>query len=128
MKTNIFLLACYFICSSFSSVHKVNTDYRDPYVGNYYCKANCIVPNTEHSALTTVTAHLTINVAEDAIDSVLDITLNVNTYKVKLKSGILYAYPSGSPWRGQFYSTDSLSFSVTPGLGPNTCSYKGKLL
>ena len=75
--------------------------------------------------MSLTTNPITIGVAKNAIDSILDITVNKSTLQVKLKNSIMCAYPTGEHRGGKFFATDSISFTSSAGLR-NVCSYRGK--
>jgi hypothetical protein len=102
------------------------TDYRDIYVGSYFCNRICTALSSDHTSIMNITDTATISVSKDPLDSILQIKLGSNYYAVKLKSGIMTAYPSEGHRSGKFYASDSISFNLTTGLAPSTCIYTGK--
>ena len=102
------------------------SDYRDAYVGTYFCSSVCQGVNSEHTGLTTATDTITISVAKDPMDSILQITIDSAIFQVKLTSTTMTAYPLGQHWAGLFYSTDSIGFAKSVGIAANGCRYKGK--
>jgi hypothetical protein len=126
MKKYVLLLSSLALCGASQRVTKPLTDYRDSYVGNYFCNRSCQSLNSDHSGIVMNSDTLTIGVAKSYIDSVLDITVAAGVFPVKLKSGTLYPYPLGAHRGGKFFSTDSISFVSSPSMGPNICSLRGK--
>ncbi|MGQ0828779.1 MAG: hypothetical protein ACT4ON_10330 [Bacteroidota bacterium] len=127
MKKNIpFVLISFIICTSFNNGTILLSDYRDEYLGNYFCTSRCQVLNSEHSAINTRIDTRTISVTKDPLDSILKIGIGTKTYQVKLKNNLLYAYPSGNHWGGKFYERDSISFVLSASKAPNACRYNGK--
>lgn len=113
------------ICTAFNYSVVLLTDYRDAYTGNYFCTRSCERMKTSPNDLnTTTTDTLTIAVAKDALDSIMNITIGQSTLQVKLKNNTLHPYTAGSRFGGKFFATDSISF-MSSGLG-NLCSYRGK--
>jgi hypothetical protein len=92
------------------------SDYRDAYVGTYSCSSLCQAVNSEHTGLSISTDTITIGVGKDPLDSILQISIRTNTFKVKLKGTTLTAYPAGQHWGGAFYATDSLGFVISYSL------------
>ncbi len=116
----------FIICTAFNKPMVLLTDYRDAYVGSYFCNSSCQGLNSQHTALTTNNGTTTIGVAKDLLDSILKITIGKSTYQVKLKNNRMYAYPVGRHWGGKFFAADSIGFTASVSLAPNACSYTGK--
>ena len=125
MKRSIFLISALFIiCTAFISPLFPPTDYRDSYVGNYSCTSKCKTVNTDFSGYETNTSTITIAVAKDVVDSILNVSINSKVFKIKLINSNMS--PIKGTHRGRFFSTDSISFSFSGAMGVNGCSYKGK--
>ena len=109
----------FIICTGFKKPITLVTDYRDTYVGTYNCKCytkqlSSVTTQLTYRFDTTTTS---ISVAKDALDSVLQITVNGQVLKAKLVSKHLYAYPTPIPqYGGGFYATDSIGFYNIPNL------------
>jgi len=125
-KISLVLITGSIICTAFNKPKSLPPNYRDAYVGLYFCKSTCQVINVQHNGLMNATDTITIRVAKDATDSVLDIIIKHHIYKVKLLNGILYSYPEYERYGGKFFSSDSISFTSSITLGPSQCGYKGK--
>jgi hypothetical protein len=121
MKKNIiFMVAGFFICTAFTVLL---TDYRDVYIGHYFCNRKITTFSLGGPIYTNDT--LTINVIKDVTDSIIQITTKKeNTYKFKLKNNILYAYPHGGSSSGKFLANDSIYIYIASGRG--SVIYKGK--
>jgi hypothetical protein len=125
MKKIIFLVSAGFvICTAFINPSLPPSDYRDSYVGSYLCTSECKVVNSDFSGYNTNTSITTIIVAKDALDSILNVTVHSNVFKIKLKNSNMI--PIKGAHRGRFFSTNSISFSFSSPMGVNGCSYKGK--
>jgi hypothetical protein len=125
-KIFLLLLAMYIICTAFNNPQYLPGNYRDPYVGSYFCHRKCQLPNADHTALVIASDTVTIGVTEDATDSILDITIRGATYMTKLINKNLSPYPLSAHCGGRFFSSDSISFINSPTLSPNLCGYIGK--
>lgn len=119
-------MMCFAVFTAFNKPIESFADYRDTYVGTYFCSSMCRGVNSEHNGLTSASDTITISIVKDPMDSILQITIRNTIFKVKLKSTIMSAYPLGQHWAGIFYSTDSIGFSKSVGLAANVCSYLGK--
>jgi hypothetical protein len=100
------------------------TDYRDTYVGNYFCRSRTTVYIFNESVATsydTVTVHITKGIQ----DSVMNISINNNSYKFKLISGNLYSYDLIDLGGGKFFSTDSFKAIISIGRA-SSIIYIGK--
>ncbi len=124
MKKVLFLLfTAIIICPAFIIPP---TDYRDTYVGSYFCTSKCQVVG---SNITDVTIHsdtITITVTENTRDSILNITVRGRGYQVKLKNGRMFPDPVNSRNQGRFFASDSISFLIPGGLAPGACTFLGK--
>jgi hypothetical protein len=126
MRNILFIAGIIFIlCSSFKKEKSILSDYRDIYVGSFFCVKNCQVVNSSYNGLNINSDTLTIYVRKDSKDSILDVSIGKSVYPVKLSSGNMMAYPNGH-WGGVYYSVDSLGFSTVTSLAPSGCSYVGK--
>jgi hypothetical protein len=96
------------------------TDYRDPFVGFYFCTVS--ITGRQSQVLTDT---LTLHITKDIADSILKITIGNITLKTKLVSSNLNAFPYGGKYKGSFYSSDSLRFIYSP-TRSTLHSYKGK--
>ncbi len=124
MKKLIFLLfASIIVCMAFISPPE---DYRDIYVGRYFCTSRCQSLNSDYTELSYHNDTVTILVTKNTRDSVLNISIRGGSHELKLISNILRPAMRGSRDHGKFFSNDSIIFSSSPGLGPNGCSFKGK--
>jgi hypothetical protein len=102
------------------------TDYRDPYIGSYFCNKICEALDSAHTGHVMSNDTITITVAKDDLDSVLNIFVNLSTFKVKLRDEVLYSYQPGTRISGKFFSSDSISFGTSQGHMINICAYRGK--
>jgi hypothetical protein len=101
------------------------TDYRDSYIGSYFCNRSCEGMRNRQNTQSTYSDTITITVAKDALDSILKITIGKNTMQAKLNNKTLYPYSESSAhWGGKFFASDSITF-MSSRLG-NLCSYRGK--
>jgi len=127
MKTNIIFLTG-FACVISGLLHaqpKVETtDYREPYIGSYFCTSICQGVDSGTNQLTSDTDTTTLFVTKNSLDSILNIELSPNLYQVKLKDGNLYAYPPGGHWGGRI-SGNTINFSLSVSM-TSMCKYKGK--
>lgn len=125
MKKNLFLLVTGVII--FSAFIIPTEDYRDSYVGTYFCRSKCESLNSDYTELSyrndTITVVITKN---NTRDSVLNITIRGKVHELKLKNGVMASNLPSNQNRGRFFSTDSIFFSISPARIPNGCSYKGK--
>jgi hypothetical protein len=69
---------------------------------------------------------LTITISKDEMDSVLDLSINLRTFKVKLKNELIYPIEGATRINGGFFSSDSIGFNTSQGHTPNLCTYNGK--
>ena len=123
MKKIILLtLTGFIICTAYKPL----TDYRDSYTGSYFCNRSCQRLNAPYTELTTYNDTLTIIIEKDQRDSMLQITIGQNSYRMKLNNGRINASEPSTRYYGNFFASDSISFIVKPGLAPNSCSYRGK--
>jgi|GEM_PF-2260587 len=124
MKNIIFLICIGFvICTAFIIPP---TDYRDTYVGTYFCSSKCQSLNSNYSSINYYNDTITISVTKNIADSILNISIHGIAHPVKLKNGKMYSYQPGTQNQGKFFSTDSIAFSISANHVPNGCSYKGK--
>jgi len=123
MKTILSLL---FTAITLSAFIIFPTDYRDTYVGAYNCTRKCQVLNSDYTELSYVTSDATVVISKNTQDSILNILIGGKTLQAKLKNGVMRFSEKGVRTTGKFFSTDSISFSTSSGLGPNECIYKGK--
>ena len=123
-KIILFIAASFIICTAFmsSAFRVLVTDYRDAYIGNYFCNRSCQRIRTEPA---TISDTITISVAKDPLDSILKITAGQNIFRAKLKNNSLLPYPASAPLGGKFFATDSLTFHSSAGLG-HVCIFIGK--
>lgn len=89
-------------------------DYRDAYVGIYFCYRSTIgfsateVPSVKKD-------NTTISITKAAPDSILQINANGKIYQFKLKRGKLFSYPQGGRQSGIFFAADSISLIIPVG-------------
>lgn len=127
MKTKIFFLtgfACIISGLLYSQPGVTITDYRDAYIGSYFCTCICQGVDTDISKLTSHTDTTTLYITKNQLDSILNIEIGHNLYQVKLKNGIIYAYPFGRHWGGRL-SANNISFGLSESM-TTMCKYKGK--
>jgi hypothetical protein len=110
----------------FISSKTLPSDYRDSYVGNYFCKKDCQVVNSNRSGLEIVSDTVTVHVTKDVADSTLNLAFGQLNVKVKLKGMMLLAYPFGGHFSGRFFMGDSIKFGFSIGKVSNVCSLVGK--
>ena len=114
------------ICTAFIKPTKLAADYRDAYIGTYFCKGKTTIMSfSANTASHTINDTLTIMVSKDMIDSVLVFKIGRIINKFKLSNNILQAYPEGGHNWGKFISTDSVSINLAMGH-VGTASYTGK--
>lgn len=120
------VLISFIICTSFNKRMILVIDYRDAYVGSYFCKSYCQTLNEDHSVINTNISTQTIIVTKDPLDSILKINIGSTSYKVKLNNDLMSAFPSRAHFGGRFYQTDSIGFVISVSNIPNACRYSGK--
>ena len=54
------------------------------------------------------------------------INLKNQIVQTKLVAKNIFGYSSNPRSRGRFFSTDSIDFRFSPGMGPRLCGYRGK--
>ena len=101
------------------------TDYRDVYMGNYFCNCSCRATVSDKSGQGNFTDTATISVVKDALDSILQVNIALNTYKMKLTNSKMRPCQAGTHFSGNFFASDSISFVMYIGLG-HVCRYQGK--
>lgn len=118
MKNKLFyFIGVLIICTAFilPTTHPANSlcvDYRDAYVGTYFCSSYSVINRFKEGPI-SLNDTISIQVSKDAIDSVLKIGIGVNSFLFKLKSGVLYNYPDETAHlNGKFYSTDSILVNI----------------
>ena len=102
------------------------TDYRDTYVGTYFCNRGTKVM-TGIAERTYRTDTISLYISKDATDSILQVKISNQIIKVKLvvKNMTFYSSSNGIGGGGNFFSTDSLNFNYA--VGRTTFSFcKGK--
>jgi hypothetical protein len=123
MKRNIFfIIIAFLICTAFNKSNKymkytnnsLCTDYRDAYVGSYVCKSSTTIVSIDKAPYIKK-GTITVLVAKDALDSIIQITIGSNNHRFKLKSSVLYAYPVGGHSGGNFFASDSISLNISLG-------------
>ncbi len=127
MKTRILILIGFVgivTCQVFSQSSDKNTDYRDAYVGSYFCTYFNQGVDTDQNKLAYHNDTITLYITKDPLDSILIIDIDQNIYQVKLKDEIIRAYPPGKHWGGSL-SNNSISFGLSASM-TNMCKYKGK--
>jgi hypothetical protein len=106
----------FLICTAFNWQRGLTIDYRDAYTGTYFCKSKVSTADIIHGGSPAVDYDtLSVKVTKDVIDSVLQIKTWRNVYKMKLKSGTMYAYPEGGHRGGSFYAADSIRLVISVG-------------
>lgn len=125
MKKNIFILCIGFIvCTAFMNPPE---DYRDSYVGTYFCRSKCESLSSNYTEILYHTDTITIAITKNTRDSILDISVRGRSLQVKLINGIMVSYEQSIRNQGRFFSTDSIAFSSSSSSRiPNGCSYRGK--
>ncbi len=121
MKKNLLIAFFSFIFFTTFKTNYFFTDYRDNFVGDYFCNSKCKVFDNDTIRRDT----LSISISKDLIDSILKINIGSSLYLVKLNDTILHSYPLGGHQGGYFFSLDSVSFSINIGVG-KYCIYRGK--
>lgn len=127
MKTSVLTLtgfACIISGLLYSQTVVKTTDYRDAYIGSYFCICICQGIDTDLSKLTSHTDTTTLYITKNPLDSILNIYIGQNTYQVKLKDGTIHAYPPGRHWGGKL-SANNISFGLSERM-TIMCKYKGK--
>lgn len=126
MKTKpkiIFLvISSFFLVTNFK---KQTVDFRDQYLGVYFCNRNCQVLKGDKTGLEMSKDTVTIVVTKDPADSVLNIKADLSNFKIKLLNGKLYSNTKGSYCTGQFVG-DSIKLGTSIGRVSNMCTYSGK--
>jgi hypothetical protein len=112
MKKFILTSMVLIICVSFKKQTTSITDYRNAYVGNYFCNQfsnGGLVSNSAQTGISNPSDTVSIIITKDILDSVLLINLGrQQIIKAKLLGKTLQAYPSNGHYGGNFYSTDSI--------------------
>jgi hypothetical protein len=103
---------------------KSRSDYRDTYLGNYFCRRATTVFSANDIA-TISKDTLTISVTKADLDSILTINFSGKVYQFKLKRGLLYAYPEGGRHGGKLFASDSI-WLVIPVGHASSSNYLGK--
>jgi len=115
-KVVIISFVWFLICTAFNSPKALISDYRDGYVGKYFCKKSSSRFQGGKIAPAVSSDTITITISKDALDSVLQINLGQQILKVKLINKVLQPYTQGGHYGGRFFANDSLSFSFSPSL------------
>ncbi len=99
-------------------------DYREVYVGNYFCHRS--TTGFKSGDLATITNDtLTISLTKTDIDSILQVHTGGRNYQFKLKNSLLYAYPEGGRHGGKFFANDSIVLMIPIGRASSS-NYLGK--
>jgi hypothetical protein len=117
----------FIVCTAFNKPTILVTDYRDAYIGKYFCKSVCSKKDDTNGKIQNSYRNDTISIviSKDATDSVLQVKLSAQVLKVKLHNNYMRSYSRGVHCGGKFFATDSLDFNFTPGLA-SSCRYLGK--
>ena len=126
-KLVVFISSVFIFCTAFFEPAALMTDYRDAFIGTYLCNSSCKSLNAEQDSIIILSDTVTIYVAKDVLDSILQITIHSQKYLVKLMNSKMYPTPEGGRWSGIFFGADSLGFSVSVTHGPFSCLYEGKM-
>lgn len=124
-KINFFAFLLLALSLSYSFFLQQVEDYRDKYVGRYFCNSNCQSLNQDQNGVKYNKDTATLQIVKDKSDSILIIRLHNNTHRVKVKGNYLIPEPISDRWRGRFFSMDSIIFTTTASRAPSTCGYKG---
>ena len=117
---NLFIVNIAFI--SFITINAqiiTQTDYRDNLVGNYFCVQECMKGSSNNDTINII-------ITKNKSDSLLDISFGQSTFLFKLKNNLILPYYSWTHGQGRFFSTDSISFSLSTSLASGICLYNGK--
>ena len=100
-------------------------DYRDPYCATYNGILTSTTLLSNQNARTQNTFSSSVTVSKNISDSIISISTSQGIYFCKLTPS---TFKSTSLPRvfGNFYSNDSISFTLIFSSGPNKISFKGK--
>ena len=113
------------MCTAFNKPMNLPNDYRDGYLGNYFCRRSWEEINSEKNGQNLKTDTLTIFVTKDVSDSILQIKIARNIYKVKLINNEIRPSQANVHFVGNFIANDSISIVVNEGLS-RVSFYRGK--
>lgn len=119
------LISGIIICTAFSKQTKYLSDYRDAYIGKYFCKCYCRSTIASQNNNNTPIDTLTVNIYKDIMDSTLQINIKNNNIKVRLSNNKILPNDPSVHFSGKFFASDSIAFIKYVGLG-GICSYRGK--
>jgi hypothetical protein len=129
MKKNILIGIVIIICLSFKKQTTSITDYRNAYLGTYFCNrfsASGLVSNSAQTGNSNSSDTVSIIITKDVLDSVLLINLGrQQIIKTKLISKTLQAYPVYGHYGGKFFANDSIDFYFAASRASSS-NYKGK--
>lgn len=118
-KKIIGVISCLMVLTAFIKPKEITNDYRNGYIGNYFCRSTIIAVGKGAMYDT-----LTIAISKDALDSVVQIKFGRNIQKFKVKNNLLNPSSIGEHHHGNFFAADSISLHVYGGHAMVT--YLGK--
>ena len=124
-KTIVAIILVFIICTAFNKPNDtLESDYRDTYIGTYFCKCIC---NNSNGGTTSnlIMDTLSVSITKTAQDSVVQVNIGNRVLKLKLKNKLLMPYEDEGHFGGKFFSADSLDFYFAAGRS-SSCRYLGK--
>jgi hypothetical protein len=118
-KKIIGVIICLMVLTAFIKPKQIANDYRDGYIGNYFCRST-VTAVGKGAMYDTVT----IGISKDVLDSVVQIKFGRNTKKFKIKNNLLNPSSIGEHHNGIFFATDSIRLYMYGGHAMVT--YVGK--
>lgn len=103
------------LCTAFINYKNVSVDFRDAYVGRYFCKYTQFKKAGLRNETSSTGDTLSVFITKDVADSVLQLSFGRMNLKAKLNNKNLRAYPSGGTYAGMFFASDSLTFVIKVG-------------
>lgn len=98
-----------------SPIKPVLPDYRDQFLGTYFCKKISSSLSNDAKGSVSKTDTLSIKISKDVVDSVLVINLKEGRLKFKLVGKSIRSEPlTGMQIGGKFFAGDSLDLYFSP--------------
>lgn len=117
-------MICFIICTSFNNP-TTTTDYRNAYTGTYFCNRMCDSYSGHKPGENSKSDTISIIITKDAVDSVLQISIEQQIFKIKLFNKTLQAYPINGHYGGYFFASESIEFYFANGRA-HSCKIMGK--